>query len=106
MLELDTLFSFLSTLAHTHADYILSSTTIAINIFVWCRASEFDKISSAPFELKTTDQQTAMNGTFTVATTMCNITYVTSTRYLHVLLCLLYVKKYIYIVCNPENLVG
>ena len=52
---------------------------LQLQLLFWCRASEFDKISSAPFELKTTDQQTAMNGTFTVATTMCNITYVTST---------------------------
>ena len=44
-----------------------------------CRSPDFDKISSAPFELKTTDQETAMSGTFPVATTKCNITYVTAT---------------------------
>ena len=43
------------------------------------RAAEFDKISNSSFELKTTDKQIVMSGNITVATTMCNITYVTST---------------------------
>lgn len=43
------------------------------------RSSEFDKITSAPFQLKTADQQVAMNGVFKFAINFCNITYVTTT---------------------------
>lgn len=43
------------------------------------RDAKFDKITSSPFEMKTTSGDVAISGSFPVSLTMCNITYVTTT---------------------------